>query len=69
MTPSFPPSKLVVDGSGPAHLAGHLADNRRLAVGGAERLLLALVRSGLDEKALVRAAALCALLDDPREAS
>ena len=48
-------------------LADRLQDRRRISgAAGAERLLRDLVQAGLDEKALLPAAALVAELDEPR---
>jgi hypothetical protein len=46
-------------------LAALLADRRRTPAGGAERLLRALVRVGLDERALLPAAGMALELDRP----
>lgn len=45
-------------------IADRLADRRRLPAAGAERLLVDLVKNGLDERALLPAAALVCELDD-----
>jgi hypothetical protein len=52
-----------------ARLADGLRDTRRVPTRGAERLVMALVRKGLDERALGPAAALALELDEPRGAS
>lgn len=47
-------------------LADDLRDRRRVSTTGAERLLVELVRRGLEEQALAPAAALVLELDRPR---
>jgi hypothetical protein len=49
-----------------ARLVDQLHQRRRIETG-APRLLEALVRCGLDERALVSAAALCGVLDEPHD--
>lgn len=52
-----------------ARLADRLRDRRQVPSGGAERLLKALVRRGLDETALRPAAAFALELDRRRESA
>ena len=48
-------------------LADRIRDRRHHSRDGAERLLVALVRAGLDEDALIPAAALALELDTPKD--
>jgi hypothetical protein len=56
--------QLALDLDALRSLVDGLQDRRRVQVG-AERLLVALVRAGLDEEALIPAAALALELDQP----